>query len=48
MLVAKTPAGQWETSFDAVLVTLLRKSFLENWEPSTIFMQLWEEPVAQN
>ena len=48
MLVAKTPAWTWNTSFDAVLVTLLRKSFLENWEPSTIFMQLWEEPVAQN
>lgn len=30
------------------LETLLRKSFLENWEPSTIFMKLWEEPVAQN
>lgn len=29
------------------LETLLRKSFLENGEPSTIFMQLWEEPVSQ-
>lgn len=29
------------------LQTLLRKSFLENGEPSTIFMQLWEEPVSQ-
>lgn len=48
MLVAKTPAGTGNETFDSVLVTLLRKSFLENWEPSTIFMQLWEEPVAQN
>ena len=30
-----------------VLQTLLRKSFLENGEPSTIFMQLWETPVSQ-
>ena len=29
------------------LETLLRKSFLENGEPSTIFMQLWEEPISQ-
>lgn len=29
------------------LQTLLRKSFLENGEPSTIFMQLWEAPVSQ-
>ena len=29
------------------LETLLRKSFLENGEPSTVFMQLWEEPVSQ-
>ena len=29
------------------LQTLLRKSFLENGEPSTVFMQLWEEPVSQ-
>lgn len=29
------------------LETLLRKSFLENGEPSTIFMELWEAPVSQ-
>lgn len=29
------------------LETLLRKSFLENGEPSTIFMQLWEAPISQ-
>ena len=28
-------------------VTLLRKTFLENWEPSTVFMELGEAPVSQ-
>ena len=27
--------------------TLLRKSFLENGEPSTVFMKLWEAPISQ-
>lgn len=27
--------------------TLLRKSFLENGEPSTVFMKLWEAPIYQ-
>lgn len=27
--------------------TLLRKSFLENGEPSTVFMSLWEAPISQ-
>ena len=27
--------------------TLLRKTFLENGEPSTVFMKLWEAPISQ-
>lgn len=37
-------ASALQTDF---LETLLRKSFLENGEPSTIFMELWEAPVSQ-
>lgn len=47
MLVAKTPAWTGNETFSTVLMTLLRKSFLENGEPSTVFMQLWETPISQ-
>ena len=35
------------TNVRSFFETLLRKSFLENWEPSTVFMKLWEAPISQ-
>lgn len=32
---------------ESFLQTLLRKSFLENGEPTTLFMQFWEGPTSQ-